>query len=91
MPPCLRALASCSLGTSAPSTTDPGQLWADTLRDGTLEAVAEMLRALDVPLIVASAYSRPELIGGKVLAGAPNVGKPTEERRLLALLEQFGN
>jgi len=36
---------------------------------------------------VASAYSRPEVIGGDVLAGAPNVGKPTEERRLITVLE----
>jgi hypothetical protein len=42
-----------------------------------------------VPFIVASAHRRPELVGGDVLAGAPNVGKPTEERRLLAVLEQF--
>ena len=60
-----------------------------TLKDGTVTAVAEALRTRNVPFIVASAYSRPELIGGEVLAGAPNVGKPTEECRLLAALEQL--
>ncbi|MCA1369743.1 response regulator [Bradyrhizobium sp. BRP14] len=60
-----------------------------TLRDGAVTVVAEALRAQDVPFIVASAYSKPELIGGEILAGAPNVGKPTEERRLLTVLQQF--
>ena len=60
-----------------------------TLRDGTVTPVAEALRTQNVPFIVASAYDRPELVGGKVLAGAPNVGKPSEEHRLLAALEQF--
>ncbi|ASY56365.1 response regulator [Sinorhizobium sp. CCBAU 05631] len=59
-----------------------------TLRDGSVAEVAEALRAQNVPFVVASAYSRPELIGGEVLAGAPNVGKPTEGRRLLTVLEQ---
>jgi len=60
-----------------------------TLNNGTVTPVAEALRARNVPFIVASAHNRPELVGGEVLAGAPNVGKPTEERRLLAVLEQF--
>ena len=51
--------------------------------------VAEALRARNVPFIVASAYARPELVGGEVLAGAPKIGKPTNERRLLELLKQF--
>ena len=60
-----------------------------TLKDGKVTLVAEALRAQNVPFIVASAYSRPELVGGDVLAGAPKVGKPMDERRLLAILEQF--
>lgn len=60
-----------------------------TLKDGTVTLVAEALRARNVPFMLASAYSRPELVGGEVLAGAPNVGKPTEERRLFAVLEQL--
>ena len=43
---------------------------------------------LGVPSVVASAYGRPELVGGDVLIGAPNVGKPTDEHRLLLALEQ---
>lgn len=58
-----------------------------TLKDGAVTLVAEALRARSVPFVVASAYSRPELIGGDILAGAPNVGKPTEERRLISVLE----
>ncbi|TCN22132.1 response regulator [Sinorhizobium americanum] len=58
-----------------------------SLKDGSVTLVAEALRARKVPFVVASAYSRPELIGGDVLAGAPGVGKPTEEHRLLAVLE----
>ncbi|PII37628.1 tRNA(5-methylaminomethyl-2-thiouridylate)-methyltransferase [Sinorhizobium meliloti CCBAU 01290] len=58
----------------------------ESLKDGVVTLVAEELRARNVPFVVASAYSSPELIGGDVLTGAPNVGKPTEERRLLAAL-----
>jgi DNA-binding response OmpR family regulator len=58
-----------------------------TLKDGSVTLVAEALRARNVPFVVASAYSRPELIGGDILAGAPNVGKPAEERRLITVLE----
>ena len=50
--------------------------------------VAEFLKARRVPFAVASAYDRPEHYGGEVLAGAPNAGKPTNERRLLAALQQ---
>ncbi|WP_234841121.1 hypothetical protein [Sinorhizobium meliloti] len=39
--------------------------------------------------VLASADSSPELIGGEILAGALNVGKPTEERRLLAALDEL--
>jgi DNA-binding response OmpR family regulator len=63
-----------------------------TLKDGAVTPVAAALRARKVPFVVASAYSRPELIGGEVLAGAPNVGKPTEEGALLVVLEKlFGS
>ena len=52
-------------------------------------SVAETLKARDVPFAVASAYERPERFGGEILAGAPNVGKPTDERRLLAALAEL--
>jgi DNA-binding response OmpR family regulator len=51
--------------------------------------VAETLKARHVPFAVASAYERPEHFGGEVLSGAPNVGKPAGERRLLAALRQL--
>jgi DNA-binding response OmpR family regulator len=60
-----------------------------TLRDGSVTRLAEALCERNVPFVVASAYSRPELIGGEILAGAPIVDKPTEERRLLAVLKQI--
>jgi CheY-like chemotaxis protein len=47
--------------------------------------VAEALRARGVPFVLASAYDRHGLAAA-ALAGAPNVGKPTGERRLLAAL-----
>jgi two-component system, response regulator PdtaR len=42
-----------------------------SLKDGAVTSVAEALRARNVPFVVASAYSRPELIGGDILGGAP--------------------
>lgn len=51
--------------------------------------VAEYLKAHDVPFAVATAYDRPEQYGGEVLAGVPNAGKPTDERRLMAALMQL--
>ena len=51
--------------------------------------VAETLKARDVPFALASAYDKPESYGGAILAEAPNVGKPTNERHLLATLAQL--
>ncbi|KPG02202.1 response regulator receiver protein [Rhodopseudomonas sp. AAP120] len=51
--------------------------------------VAENLKALGVPFAVASAYDEPEKVGGAVLAGVPNAGKPTTARRLIAVLAQL--
>jgi Response regulator containing CheY-like receiver domain and AraC-type DNA-binding domain len=51
--------------------------------------VAEDLRQRSVPFAVASAYERPDLVGGDVLAGAPNVGKPTTATRLLPVLTRL--
>lgn len=61
------------------------------LVDGPVTLVAEILKARNVPFVIASAHSRPELVGGNVLAGAPNVGKPTDEYRLLAALKRSLN
>jgi DNA-binding response OmpR family regulator len=58
------------------------------LRNELVTPVAEALKARGVPFVVASAYQRPEQFGGTILAAAPNVGKPTGERRLLAVLAE---
>lgn len=51
--------------------------------------VAEALKAQGVLFAVASAYEKPDQHGGEILAGVPNVGKPTGERRLLTALAQL--
>ena len=48
--------------------------------------VAEILKARNVPFVIASAYEKPER-----LARAPNVGNPTIELRLLAALNRLTN
>lgn len=50
--------------------------------------VAEALRAQSVPFVLASAYEKPEQVGGEVLAGAINVGKPADTQALLSALER---
>ena len=55
------------------------------LRGELVTPVAEVLRARGVPFVLASAYDRPELAAAG-LAGAPNVGKPASDGRLLAAL-----
>ena len=59
------------------------------LGDQLVTLVAEALRSRGVPFAVASAYDKPELVGGAVLAGVPNVGKPTSERNLLEVLAKL--
>jgi DNA-binding response OmpR family regulator len=59
------------------------------LRHELVTPVAEALKEQGVPFAVASAYDRPEQIGGEILAGALNVGKPTGSRRLLAALAEL--
>ena len=57
------------------------------LRGELVTTVAEQLQARGVPFVVASAYARPgQMI--PALYGAPAVSKPTDEGRLLAVLEQ---
>jgi DNA-binding response OmpR family regulator len=51
--------------------------------------VAEILRARGVPFALASAYESPDRVAGEALAGAPNVGKPTSEHRLIGILEDL--
>ena len=57
------------------------------LRGELVTPVAEALRARGVPFVLASAYDAARLTA-EVLTGAPNVGKPTNVRRLLAALAQ---
>ena len=68
------------------ATPDVALLDVD-LRGKPVAPVAAELRARGVPFVLASAYDGPGLREA-VLAGAPAVGKPTDERRLLAALLQ---
>lgn len=55
------------------------------LRGEMVTPVAEALRARGIPFVLASACDAAQLTV-EVLAGAPNVGKPVNMRRLLAAL-----
>jgi CheY-like chemotaxis protein len=57
------------------------------LRGETVVPVAEVLRGRDVPIVLASAYDHTASMAD-VLVGVPNVGKPTQERHLLAALKR---
>ena len=57
------------------------------LRGETVVPVAEVLRERGVPIVLASAYNHAASMAD-VLAGAPNVGKPAQERHLLAALKR---
>jgi DNA-binding response OmpR family regulator len=58
-----------------------------TLGGESVATVAEALRARGVPLVLASGCERVEHLV-PALAGAPNAGKPLDERHLLAVLAQ---
>ena len=58
------------------------------LRGELVTPVAEELRVQDVPFVLASAYDSRGLTAVAALAEVPNLGKPTDERRLLATLAQ---
>jgi two-component system, response regulator PdtaR len=57
------------------------------LEDGFVTPVAEELRTLGIPFVLASAHERPERVAGAVLAGAANAGKPTDFDLLLHMLD----
>ena len=57
------------------------------LRGEMVTPVAEALRERGVPFVLASAYDGAQLTA-VILAGAPNVGKPTNGRRLLTALAE---
>jgi two-component system, response regulator PdtaR len=56
------------------------------LRGEPVTPVAEELRAQGVPFVLASAYDHHGLEAAAALAGAPNLGKPTDEQSLLTTL-----
>ena len=80
------ATMAAALRLLAGETPDVAVLDVD-LRGEPVTPVAAELRARGVPFVLASAYHVPALAAA-ALAGAPNVGKPTDERRLLAALAQ---
>jgi CheY-like chemotaxis protein len=57
------------------------------LRGETVVPVAEVLRESGVPIVLASAYNHAASMA-EVLAGVPNIGKPTREHHLLAALKR---
>lgn len=61
------------------------------LNNETVTPVARFLQEHGVPFALASAYAKPEQYGGEILAGAPNVGKPTDDRRLLTTLQRLAD
>jgi two-component system, response regulator PdtaR len=56
------------------------------LRGRPVMPVADRLRGLRVPFVLASAYRSLDFDGSQALAGVENVGKPIYERRLLDAL-----
>ena len=52
--------------------------------------VAKRLRSLQIPFVLASAYSRFDFDDSEVLAEVENIGKPFTERQLLAALGRHG-
>ncbi|MFP5405624.1 MAG: hypothetical protein ACLGHY_04560 [Gammaproteobacteria bacterium] len=51
--------------------------------------MARLLREMEVPFVLASAYGRTELPDDEALTGAPFLGKPTAPARLLAVLGEL--
>jgi two-component SAPR family response regulator len=51
--------------------------------------VAHCLRGLNIPFVIASAHRARDFEGAEVLAEAPQLSKPTDERRLLVILQQL--
>lgn len=60
-----------------------------SLRDGMVTPVAWLLRRMEVPFVVASAYGRSALPDDEALAGAPSLGKPTSGAVLLPAMEDL--
>ncbi|MGR3495922.1 response regulator [Citreimonas sp.] len=58
------------------------------LRGELVTPVAERLRELDIPFVLASAYQSTDFDGCGSLEGAENVGKPIAEARLVDALRR---
>ena len=56
------------------------------LRGELVFPVAKRLRQMDIPFVVASAYTSMDFEGGEVVASAMNIGKPISESHLLEAL-----
>ena len=59
------------------------------LRGERVTPVAEVLLAIKVPFVLASAYLPSDLAGEPALAGAKNVGKPTSRTALIGALREY--
>lgn len=71
-------------------TERPGAAVLDvSLRGERVTAVAEVLRAMDVPFVLASAYVPADLAQEPALATARNLGKPTAPAALLAAMHEY--
>ena len=60
-----------------------------SLRDGMVTPVALLLRHLDVPFVVASAYSRAALPDDVMLGDPPCLGKPTSGSEMLVAVGEL--
>jgi DNA-binding response OmpR family regulator len=57
-----------------------------SLRGERVTPVAEILLAMSVPFVLATAFEAADLAGEPVLAGAKNVGKPTRPGELVKVI-----
>lgn len=60
-----------------------------SLRGERVTPVAEVLAALNVPFVLASAYLSSDLVGERVLASARNLGKPTSPTKLVSAMQEY--
>jgi CheY-like chemotaxis protein len=60
-----------------------------SLRGERVTPVAEVLLAMQVPFVLATAYLPADLVGEPALAGARNLGKPTPGKALMAALQEY--
>lgn len=68
----------------------PGAAVLDvSLRGERVTPVAEVLRAMEVPFVLASAYLLDDLAEEPALASVRNLGKPTPSAELIALMHEY--